>query len=159
MQLFFLRHAHAEAAETANVPDAQRQLTEKGLRHTRRMARLLKLLEVQPDRLYSSPLARARQTADVVGSALGVAVQVRRELSPGFTVGAVELLTRDIGRDDAVMFVGHEPDFSAVIGSLIGGGRIVMKKGGLARIDVIGYHPIKGELAWMITPKVFDRFG
>ena len=52
----------------------------------------------------------------------------------------------------AVMVVGHEPDFSATVAELIGGGDIVMKKGGLARVDVTAPVAGGGELVWLLTP-------
>jgi phosphohistidine phosphatase len=51
------------------------------------------------------------------------------------------------------MLVGHEPDFSRTISALIGGGRVVMKKGGLARVDVESIDPPDGELVWLVTSK------
>jgi phosphohistidine phosphatase len=91
-----------------------------------------------------------------VGEALKVNVQVRNELAPGFNPSHLEMLLEDVSRDEIVMLAGHEPDFSTVIGHVIGGGRVVVKKGGLARIDVTAFHPIRGELVWMIAPKVLD---
>jgi phosphohistidine phosphatase SixA len=50
------------------------------------------------------------------------------------------------------MVVGHEPDFSSVIGQLIGSGSVVMRKGGLARVDIT--NPMRGELVWLLTPQL-----
>lgn len=158
MIVYFLRHAHAEDSD-GRTPDGQRQLTERGIRHTRRLARMLKLMEVEPDRLYTSPLTRARQTADIIGTEVGLTPLLRDELSPGFNLAALQSLTHDLPMDNSVMIVGHEPDFSKVMSDLIGGGRIVMKKGGIARIDVSAYQPMRGELMWLITPKVFEQLG
>lgn len=158
MHLYFLRHAIACEARSGET-DFDRELTSEGITRTRHTARLLKVLGVEPDRLYTSPLIRARQTADIIGQTLGVAVQVRGELSPGFDASAVEALIRDVGHDDDVMFVGHEPDFSLTISALTGGSSLTMKKGGLARVDVTTYHPLCGELVWLIAPKVFKRLG
>ncbi|MBZ0288948.1 MAG: hypothetical protein K8I30_15125, partial [Anaerolineae bacterium] len=58
--------------------------------------------------------------------------------------------------DDEIMFVGHEPDFSTAVSKLIGGGEIVMKKGGMARVDLFSTTPLRGALVWVIPPKVFD---
>jgi phosphohistidine phosphatase len=52
------------------------------------------------------------------------------------------------------MLVGHEPDFSRTIADLIGGGRVVMKKGGLARVDLESVDPPSGALVWLLAPKV-----
>lgn len=152
MRLYFLRHGIAQPGDD-DTPDFKRALTASGIARTRQAARLLKALDVDIDRLYTSPLIRARQTADIVGQALGTAVQVRKEVAPGFNVQHVEALTRALGHDDTVLFVGHEPDFSRTISALVGG-RVVMKKGGLARVDVIAYQPLVGQLVWLIAPKL-----
>jgi phosphohistidine phosphatase len=155
MHLYFFRHAVAQPADD-HTPDHKRALTPEGIARTHQAARQLKTLGVDPDRLYSSPLIRARQTADIIGQTLGIAVQVRKEVGPGFNLSAVEALTRDLGDDDEALFVGHEPDFSQTIAALVGG-RVVMKKGGLARIDSLAYHPLVGQLVWLITPKTFEQ--
>jgi phosphohistidine phosphatase len=154
MRLYFFRHAIAKNANE-NTPDAERELTAEGVENTRRAARALKALDIEPDFLYSSPLVRAYQTAEIIGQALDTEVLVRKEVGPGFGVLAVEALTRDLGDDAQVMFVGHEPDFSTTITSLVGG-HVVMKKGGLARVDVIMRQPLLGELVWLIAPKAFE---
>ncbi len=55
------------------------------------------------------------------------------------------------------MLVGHEPDFSETIAELIGGGRVVCKKGGLARVDVADSSLDDGELVWLLPPKDLAR--
>jgi phosphohistidine phosphatase SixA len=52
----------------------------------------------------------------------------------------------------AIMVVGHEPDFSATVAELIGGGDVVFKKGGLARVDVTAPVAGGGQLVWLLTP-------
>ena len=157
MRLYFLRHAIAHDAD-ANTTDEQRQLTDEGITRTRQTARMLKALGVKPDALYSSPLIRARETADVIRKVLGVEVQERKEVAPGFSIFAVEALTSDLDEDTDVMFVGHEPDFSTTIASLTGA-RVVLKRGGLARIDIISRQPMLGDLVWLIAPKIFEQLG
>jgi phosphohistidine phosphatase len=56
-----------------------------------------------------------------------------------------------------MMLVGHEPDFSLTISALTGGGRILLKKGGLARVDLTSSEPLQGELVWLLPPKVMTR--
>ncbi len=157
MRLYFFRHGIAQDNTEGRLPDQQRQLTLKGAERVRQAARVMKALAIQPDRLFSSPLIRARQTADIIGQTLGVAVQVRDELGWDFSQAAVEALTRDLGDDAEVMFVGHEPTFSETISSLIGGGSVEMKKGGLARVDIFDYQPLRGTLVWLIAPRVFEQ--
>lgn len=156
MQLFFLRHAQAGTYSGNAQEDFHRPLTQTGIDHTHRLAALLKQVNVKPDYIFSSPLKRAHQTAEIVGGALGVAVEIREALAPGFRPSDVAALIAHMKNDESVMFTGHEPDFSSVVGALIGGGRVVMKKGGLARIDAYSRTPIHGELVWMLAPKLLD---
>jgi phosphohistidine phosphatase len=156
MQLYFFRHAEAEDG-SATLPDYARQLTKRGVQRTRNAANALKSLGLKPAHLYSSPLVRARQTADILAETLGVEVLERAEVGPGFNEQAVETLVRDAGGDSEIMFVGHEPDFSATVSALIGGGWVEIKKGGLARIDIDNVQPLRGMLVWLIAPKIFDE--
>lgn len=151
MRLYFMRHGIAEYS----TPDAERPLTKEGVANTKQAAQKLKALGVSVDHIYSSPRVRARQTAEIVAQALNCEVEIREEVDLGFSITAVEALVRDLDREKSVMFVGHEPDFSTTITSLVGG-RIVMKKGGLARVDVISDQPLLGELVWLIAPKFYD---
>ena len=157
MRVYFLRHAHAEYSDGL-IADEKRQLTDKGVNHTRRLAQLLKLLDVKLDRLFASPLVRAQQTANIIGAALDVKLETRTELAPGFNLDALEVLVRDIGTYQSVMIVGHEPDFSRVIGDVTGG-RVIMKKGGLAWVEIAAYDPLHGELIALITPKIVEHIG
>lgn len=154
MRLYFMRHAIAEEADHSSMSDFSRALTSKGKRRTEATAAALKTLNVKLTRLYSSPLVRAQQTAAIVGQTLGIAVTERDELGPGFNLDTVVELTRDFGDEDAILFVGHEPDTSTTISRCIGGGEIVMKKGSIARIDVISRDPLHGALVWLLPAKL-----
>jgi phosphohistidine phosphatase SixA len=55
-----------------------------------------------------------------------------------------------------LMLVGHEPDFSETIGRVMGGGRLTMKKGALACIQVEDPASLKGTLVWLIPPRVLE---
>ena len=55
------------------------------------------------------------------------------------------------------MLVGHEPDFSETIGHLIGGGRLDLKKGALALVELEDRASTAGRLLWLIPPRVLDR--
>jgi phosphohistidine phosphatase len=158
LRLYFFRHGVAQPRDTPEIMDHQRRLTEIGAQRVWRAARALKLLGVKPSRLYSSPLMRARQTADILGQVLGVAVQVRTEVGPGFNAAAAAALIRDMGRDDEAIFVGPEPDFSQTICELTGA-LIELKKGGMARVDITTYHPLRGRLVWLVAPRVFNEIG
>ena len=155
MRIYFFRHALAEDNADGALPDAERQLTSKGVARTEQAAHFLEALGVRPGALFSSPLVRARETAEILGKHLQLAVKVAPELGPGFGAEALEALVQGLGDDD-VMLVGHEPDFSNTIQALTGLGRVVVKKGGLARVDIASTAPLRGSLVWLLTPSIMD---
>jgi phosphohistidine phosphatase len=150
LKLYFLRHAHAEDSA---VSDHERRLTEKGIRAASSVSQLLATLGLQPSKVYSSPRVRAKQTAEIVAAALGREVEIREEVNFGFGLPAVTTLIEGLKEDDEVMFVGHEPTMSLTIGEITGG-RVQMKKAGFARVDTVSASPIRGELVWLLAPKV-----
>ena len=154
MRLYFLRHGIAED-HAINRPDAQRALTPEGIAKTEALARRLADFEVKPHIIYSSPLVRARQTAEIVARHGGFPMEISNLVSAGRLDGhAVQNLVDEHDHDREIMFVGHEPDFSETVSYIIGGGNITMKKGGLARIDLYSQHPLHGTLVWLLAPGV-----
>jgi phosphohistidine phosphatase len=154
MKVYFLRHGKAaNRAEWAGRDD-DRPLTPEGEEAMRREATALRAMELAPDVIVTSPLARARRTAEIVADGLGLrgCLVEDERLAHGFDVRRLEQVLAAHGPADAVMVVGHEPDFSAAVAELIGGGEIVMKKGGLARVDVTAPVAGGGELVWLLTP-------
>lgn len=156
MRICFFRHALAEDNTDGRLVDAERQLTQRGITRTEQAAQFLAALGLQPDVLYSSPLVRARDTAAILGKQFGLAVTETPLLAPGFNVNALERLVQGLAGDAEVMVVGHEPDFSGTIAALTGGGRVEMKKGGLARVDIIATDPLRGTLVWLLPPSIMD---
>lgn len=149
MKLYFLRHGKADWPNW-DKPDDERPLTKKGAKEMRRMAKLLRKLGVTPA-VWSSPLPRAVQTAEIVAECLCADLKQERALGKGFNAAKLrEIIKRnDV---DELMIVGHEPDFSAVICALTGGD-VKLGKGGLARVD-IEVADDAGRLVWLIQPKV-----
>ena len=156
MKLYFLRHG--EAVDHA-ATDHERQLTARGSQRIATAAQVLKSLGIQPQHIYSSPRVRAQQTAEIVGAVLGLPVEIHEAVNYSFSVQAVEDLIRGLDKTTEVLFVGHEPSMSGVVGELCGGD-VVMKKGGFARVDIYApVAPLRGQLVWLIAPKVFDELG
>jgi phosphohistidine phosphatase len=156
MKLYFFRHAEAEQGLSN---DFERRLTRLGSRRTETAAQVLLTLGIKPAHIYSSPRIRARQTAEILADALEMDVELEDGLDFGFDLDVVEQLAEGLDEGGEVMFVGHEPSMSEVVGDLIGG-EVVMKKGGMARVDVTFFaSPLEGELVWLIAPKVFDVLG
>lgn len=136
MQLLAVRHAIAQERR-AGLPDEARALTRRGRRRMERAARGLALVSPRPDVLGTSPLLRARQTADIVAARLRPrSVAPLRELEPSAEPEAFASWLRR--RRGPVVVVGHEPHLGLVIAWLIGAapGSVALKKGGAALLDV-----------------------
>jgi phosphohistidine phosphatase len=154
MKLFFLRHGKAESRSEWRGDDAERPLTPAGEEAMRREAEALRAMDLALDLIVTSPLARARRTAEIVAGELGLGGRLVEDarLASGFDVARLEQILAAHGPAESVMVVGHEPDFSQTVAELIGGGDVVMKKGGLARVDVAAPAAGDGELVWLLTP-------
>jgi phosphohistidine phosphatase len=157
VRLFFVRHGVAEPWETWPGDDRARPLTAAGRRAMVRAAATFARLGLEPDIIVSSPLTRARETAAIVATGLVMEDRVRVDgrLAPGFGVEQLEAILEESPAAEAIMFVGHEPDLSALIGDLVGGGAVVCRKGGLARVDV-ERESRRGKLVWLLPPKVLS---
>lgn len=156
MILYFLRHGLAGNREDWEGDDRARPLTKKGEKRTALSAETMDAIIPDLDEIITSPLVRARQTAEIVADEMGMkdAMIEDERLAPGFNLEKLTEIVKAYPDAEALMLVGHEPDFSETISSLIGGGNIVCKKGGLARVDLINLDPLQGQLVWLLQPKV-----
>jgi len=159
MILYFLRHGVAGSREEWKGDDALRPLTKKGMKNMVSQAKTIDEMDLKLDLIITSPLARAFQTADIVADELDMGEKLVQDerLGPGF--GSEDLVEVLQSHPEAsnILLVGHEPDFSQTISALIGGSRLVVKKGGLARVDVINADPLQGELVWLLPPRAMIR--
>jgi phosphohistidine phosphatase len=112
MRVFLARHAHAAPGE----PDELRPLTDVGLAAAKALAG--ELAAERPSIVISSPLLRARQTAQEIAQAAGVELEIDERLTPGAT--PVDLREAAEGRGDTVVAVGHQPDCSHIMLALTG---------------------------------------
>ena len=153
MQVYFLRHGLADWPNWDKRRDDERPLTGEGVEKVKAEAKAIQQLDLQLDAILTSPLLRARQTAEPVARRLGLDVIEEPALAPGFDIERLGGVLRRHAGASAILLVGHEPDFSRTIAQLIGGGRVAMKKGGLARVDLDALDPPAGELVWLLAPK------
>jgi phosphohistidine phosphatase len=156
IKLYLLRHGVAyEREEWSGDNDELRPLTGDGIEAMKREADMMRDMKLKLDVIITSPLVRARDTARIVSKALDVKLTESALLKPGFDADALGRLFQQTGDAKRVMVVGHEPDFSRTISQLIGGGTVVMRKGGLARVDVTAQTASpRGELVWVLTPRL-----
>jgi len=152
MQIYFLRHGLADWPDWDAARDDERPLTDEGVKKMADEAKAIKRLDLALDAILSSPLTRARQTAEAVAAKLDMDVIEEPALAPGFDAKRLRHMLRGYAEADAIMIVGHEPDFSRTIAELTGG-RVVMKKGGLARVDLESIDAPDGKLVWLLAPK------
>lgn len=160
MKLYLVRHGIAvdRLSETIRT-DFDRPLTSEGIHETEQVAEALRKLGVKPDLLVSSPLVRARQTAEIMAKKLDCRepVQICDALQPA---GDPADLYKSLAKTKAneIMFFGHEPDIGELALRLIHAGNnaaLPFKKAGVCRIDVSYLPPsTPGILKWMITPKI-----
>lgn len=161
-QIHLVRHAIAEERGSRWPDDDLRPLTREGIRRFKEVVRGLARLDVELDLIITSPLVRARQTAELLagGLTVGRSVRVVDELAPGTPLTeAVAGVLRLPGRRLAV--VGHEPDLGRLAAFLIGARRpLPFKKGGVCRIDLLADTPRpRGTLVWCAPPALLRLAG
>jgi phosphohistidine phosphatase len=130
MRLYLVRHAKAERGE----PDELRRLTPGGRAAARELGARLASDGVTPDAVLSSPLLRARETADEIARATGADAEPVELLRPGATAGDVTQAVA--GRGQTVVVVGHQPDCGRIAAELTGGEEPPFPTAGLAIIDL-----------------------
>jgi phosphohistidine phosphatase len=160
MNLYILRHASAGTRRANPVVDAKRPLDKEGKQQCILVGSLLNALNVQFDRVVSSPLKRALQTASLVGTETGYEskIELSDALSPQGTVQNFQDLVRGLMKYDNVLVVGHNPNLTAFFGSLLApSGRIGtrLRKGAIARIDCTR---LPGVLHWLVDPRILRGY-
>jgi phosphohistidine phosphatase len=165
MFLYLMRHANAGLRRDNPLLDNKRGLVKEGKDQCMLMARVLSGLKVQIDVIVSSPLKRAMQTAQFVGTELGydAKVEISAALGPGAEYSAFQgLLAKYAGRE-GILIVGHNPNLFQFLGRIItgnGGAAIRLRKGSIARVDM-DHHPPR--LQWLLDPRscrlIYDSVG
>ena len=152
--LYLLRHAHAGDPERWSGDDALRPLSEKGRRQSERVGRMLAAADEAPDVIVTSPRVRAEETARIVADILGVPVIVDRRLAGPLYAEEADDICTDAGGARPCL-VGHDPDFSSLLGELLGVAVVPMRKGALARVDFDGrIRSGRGVLRYLVPPEL-----
>jgi phosphohistidine phosphatase len=156
MNLYLMRHANAGIPRESLKLDAKRGLIKEGKEQCMLMARLLNALKVQVDVIVSSPLKRAMQTAQFVGTELGFegTVEISPALGPEANYADFQKMLDKYADRESVLVVGHNPSLFQFAGRLItgnGGAGVRMRKGSVARIDMDRHPPL---LQWLIDPRM-----
>jgi phosphohistidine phosphatase len=162
-EVYLVRHAIAAARGREWPDDDLRPLTDNGISKFKKVVEGLAAMELVVDEVLTSPLVRARQTADLLASGLPnrPPVKVLEDLTPGHVPARVLEAVARVARGRRVALVGHEPCLGTLAALLIGTRRTIpFKKGGVCRIDV---HPAvasrSGTLVWFATPRMLRQLG
>ena len=161
MKLYLLRHGDAgERGDPQFTNDDERPLSPKGAQRTKLLAHTLRTWEVSFDVIWSSPLARARQTAEIVerGLRLHGRLEFTKHLAPGDTEKLVAQINSIRPAPKSVMLVGHEPFLSEFISLLCTGGpqlSLALKKGAVCRLEVETLDCARcASLDWLLPPRL-----
>ena len=161
LELYLIRHGIAADRGREWPDDSKRPLTPIGIARLRKAARGLNAIGVVFDQIVTSPLVRARQTADVFSEELKSKppVVTSDALAPAGTPAAVIQEIAKHVRKARLALVGHEPNLGELAAQLIGAKvPIEFKKGAVCRIDFDVLPPKgTGALRWLLTPKVMRR--
>lgn len=163
MKLFILRHGDAgERGDSRYSNDAARPLSSKGAKRTRQLANWLRRREITFDAIFTSPLTRAQQTAEIVARSLNLkdCLKPTKHLAPeGTFVDLLAQVDQARRKAKAVLLVGHEPYLSTLVSLLCTGGsslQLNLKKGGLCRLELETVKPGRcATLEWLLGPRHF----
>jgi phosphohistidine phosphatase len=157
MIIYFVRHASAGQRKDNPKKDEKRALDAEGVHQCTQMGRILASLDANVDAVISSPLKRATQTAALVANEIGYEGKLHLEnaLRPEAKYDAFRDMLRKYSKAEALMLVGHNPNFSEFLGHLVAenGGRahLDMKKGAVAKVES---EQKKFILDWLVTPRI-----
>jgi phosphohistidine phosphatase len=161
LELYLIRHGIAAERGEEYPDDSKRPLTSAGISRLSKEARALDTLGVAFDLILTSPLVRARQTADVFAESMKSKppIATTDSLAPA---GAPANVIQELGkhmRKARIALVGHEPNMGELAARLIGARKALeFKKGAICRIDFEVFPPKGvGTLRWFVTPRMLRR--
>jgi phosphohistidine phosphatase len=157
MNLYILRHASAGLPRPNQLLDSKRSLDKEGKKHCLLLAQVLNALDIQFDLIVSSPLKRCLQTASLVGTETGYEAQILQStaLTPEATLKDFQQLLRESSQRENLLVVGHNPNLTTFLGSLLvpasgSEAKVRLRKGSLAR--VVQTHGA-ATLQWLLDPR------
>jgi len=163
MELIILRHG--EAGQRSSIAsDSIRPLTSSGKAEIHEIAKALKIIGLKFDIVVTSPLKRAYDTAMIVSDVfnIGKKVQVWNELAPEGKKIEVYRKISHIREEYTVLIVGHQPLLGQIVNDIIHNEKLsssnLLLKKGVIRIRLLRKSNIpKGELRWLLTPRVLKK--
>lgn len=162
-EIYLVRHAVAAERGKEWPDDTKRPLTERGIHRFKQEVAGLRRLDVAIQEIISSPLVRAKQTADLLAAGLSgkPVVRILKALEPGHSPSTVMHQVARLARRHRIAIVGHEPDLGELAAHLLGASRpLPFRKGSICRIDMESFTSRHaGSLVWFVTPKMLRELG
>lgn len=165
MELYLVRHGIAEDLKPGSTRlDSERALTAEGRRKVREAAKGLHALKVKPGRIGTSPLVRARQTAEILRDVLGSrrAVEDCAFLAEGPETARVVRWLRKRTCASA-MLVGHLPYLAESASELLTRSRALdlrLRRASACCISFDGAPAAgRGKLEWLLQPQHLRALG
>lgn len=160
MDIFILRHGKAEDNFSGISSDSKRKLTVTGKNEMIEIADGLNHLDFSFDYVYSSPLVRAKETAEIIVKHMSgkkKKIILQNDLKPESDVSSISEKLIVLSPDSKILLVGHEPHLSCFVSSIISNQSDVsinLKKGGFVHIRVhVSNSKLIGTLRCLLTPK------
>ncbi len=161
MELYIIRHGDAIDRDDPGVTsDAMRWLTERGRDEVGVTARVLARLGVTPDLVLTSPMVRARQTAEIVADLIGPerGPEISDHLVYGGSLAGILDDIVERGAPERVVLAGHMPSVGHLVAYLAWGrpeNDVPFRTGEVCRVDILdATMPGSGRLRWLIPPKI-----
>jgi len=163
MNLYILRHASAGTKRLNPLLDLKRPLDKDGKTHCLRLAHVINGMKINFDLVVSSPLKRAMQTAQLVGTETGyeAKILISNALSPAASFTHFQRLLRECSAYENVLVVGHNPNITTFAGRLIAPAqataedashsRVRLRKGSMARLS---FTRGPATLQWLLDPRI-----
>lgn len=154
MRIYLVRHS--EAVESLpSLPDVARYLSARGRVSFREMARRFRDAGGLPTRIFTSPLVRAVQTAEILSETVRYKGEIVPDprLAPGFGVAQLASVLNDCPTEREIAFVGHEPDLGVILTRLLSLPQgYAMRTGAIAGLNLThAGDPLRADLLWFLT--------
>ena len=155
MNIFIIRHSKAEPTSQPKK-DIDRALKKEGINIIKRSVEFWKNGIVSFDFIITSPFKRAVQTGEIIAELMNYKNDLIKDnaLSPGCSTRSVIQLAEELNADN-IAFVGHQPDMSYHISSLVCNSQLNLKfsPASIAKVSFKG-NPIpgKGILEFLLPP-------
>lgn len=150
MDLLLLRHADAN---TEAATDDDRKLSDKGIGQAKKVGRFCKEHDIQPEIILTSPIRRAKETADIVAEQFGTKATTVPWLACGMQPEKALAELAKYAKHECVMIVGHQPDLSMLIATLLDlphEEQIHVRKASLTRLECAAFARRSACLQWSV---------